>query len=179
MTRLVVETGGIMTGGAAHVGMLRVAMATRSVTSCRAASSSAPRARIAETEESWGTELDRRISTPGTPFIAFSIGTVTCSSTSAGESPRQSVWTSTPGRRELRKDIDRNVLQPLGTEICQAEAERHDDEAKTQACSDDPPDHDLKCPSNCYSPFTPTSVPYSSGTPTVTTFVPAGGPSSR
>ena len=52
MTRLVDDTGGIMTGGAAQVGMLRVAMATRSVTSCRAANSSAPRSKIAGTDES-------------------------------------------------------------------------------------------------------------------------------
>src|ERR1700710_2883741 len=95
ITRLVVDTGGIMTGGAAQVGMPRVAMATRSVTSCRAVNSSAPRTKIAVTDDNCGTELDRRISTPGTPFIAFSIGTVTCSSTSAESSPRQSVCTST------------------------------------------------------------------------------------
>src|SRR5882762_133360 len=95
ITRLVDDTGGIMTGGAAQVGILCVAMATRSVTSCRAANSSAPRSKIAVTEDSCATELDRRISTPGTPLIAFSIGTVTCASTSAGDSPRQSVWTST------------------------------------------------------------------------------------
>src|SRR2546427_1127 len=95
ITRLVDDTGGIMTGGAAQVGIPCVAMATRSVTSCRAANSSAPRSRIAVTEDSCATELERRISTPGTPFIAFSIGTVTCASTSAGDSPRQRVWTST------------------------------------------------------------------------------------
>src|SRR5690242_20066974 len=97
MTRVVVETGGIITGGAAHVGILRVAIATRSVTICRAASSSAPCAKIAQTEESWGTELDRRISTPGTPFSAFSICTVTCASTSAVDRPKQSVCTSIHG----------------------------------------------------------------------------------
>src|SRR5437879_10782094 len=94
ITRLVDDTGGIMTGGAAQVGIPCVAMATRSVTSCRAANSSAPRSRIAVTEDNCATELERRISTPGTPFIAFSIGTATCASTSANESPRQNATTT-------------------------------------------------------------------------------------
>ena len=36
ITRPVVETGGIITGGAAHVGSVGRTVATRSLTSCRA-----------------------------------------------------------------------------------------------------------------------------------------------
>jgi hypothetical protein len=180
MTRLVVETGGIMTGGAAQVGKLCVAMATRSVTSCRAASSSAPCFRIARTDESCGTELDRRISTPGTPFIAFSIGTVTCSSTSAGDKSKTEGLHLDSWRRELRKDVDRNVLQPLRSEIDQAKTKRYNNKPEPQACSNDPPDHGLIRP---LCRFIRRSRQLPSRTvralPPSRPWVPAGGPSER
>src|SRR6187397_3090539 len=91
ITRLVDDSGGIMTGGAAQVGRLVDATFTRSATSWRERSSSVPGLKIALTEESCGTDCERRNSTPGTPANAFSIGTVTRASTSAGDSPRQIV----------------------------------------------------------------------------------------
>ena len=45
--------------------------------------------------ESCGTDSERTTSTPGTPFIASSRGTVTSSSTSDAERPRHAVWIST------------------------------------------------------------------------------------
>ncbi len=43
------------------------------------------------------TDLDRMTARPGIPFISFSIGTVTSSSTSRADSPEHSVCTSTCG----------------------------------------------------------------------------------
>jgi hypothetical protein len=53
--------------------------------------------KISTIDDSCGTDFDRITSTPGTPLSAFSSGTVTSCSTSAGESPRQIVWISTRG----------------------------------------------------------------------------------
>src|SRR5207302_7088381 len=61
-------------------------------------------------------------------------------------------------RGKFRKDIDRNISQPLSTEKGKTEAKCHDDEAKTQAVSDDPANHDVSLPSR-YSPLTPIAVP--------------------
>src|SRR4051794_30720206 len=95
MTRLVEDRGGIIKGGAAQVGRVAVAIATHSVTSWRASISSIPGLKMAVTDDSCGTDFDRRNSTPGTPLTAFSRGTVTKDSTSAGERPRHMVWIST------------------------------------------------------------------------------------
>src|SRR4051812_37441002 len=76
MIRLVEDNGGIMKGGAAHVGRLLVASAIRSLTSCRARISSAPGLKISRIDDSCGTDFDRITSTPGTPLSAFSSGTV-------------------------------------------------------------------------------------------------------
>src|SRR6185312_12911722 len=97
MIRLVEDRGGIMKGGAAQVGSVLVASAIRSLTSCRARISSAPRLKISVIDDSCGTDFDRITSMPGTPLSAFSNGTVTSCSTSAGDSPRQIVWISTRG----------------------------------------------------------------------------------
>ena len=97
MIRLVEDNGGIMNGGAAHVGRVLVASAIRSLTSCRARISSAPDLKINRIDDNCATDFDRITSTSGTPFSAFSSGTETSCSTSADESPRQMVWISTRG----------------------------------------------------------------------------------
>ena len=95
ITRLVDDKGGIMCGGAAQVGSVDVAIATRSVTSCRACSSSTPGLKIMTTEDKSDTDFERSCAMPGMPLSAFSRGTVTSDSTSAGDRPRQIVWIST------------------------------------------------------------------------------------
>src|SRR3981081_4936755 len=97
MIRLVEDNGGIMNGGAAHVGKLLVASAIRSLTSCRARIPSTPGLKINRIDDSCDTDFERITSMSGTPFSAFSSGTVTSCSTSADESPRQMVWISTRG----------------------------------------------------------------------------------
>ena len=97
MIRLVEDNGGIMNGGAAQVGRLLVASAIRSLTSCRARIPSAPDLKINRIDDSCATDFERITSMSGTPFSAFSSGTVTSCSTSADESPRQMVWISTRG----------------------------------------------------------------------------------
>ncbi len=95
MTRLVAETGGSITGGAAHVGRLPCTVASRSCTSWRASCAPVPCLKISSIDESWGTDLERMSSSPLTPFSACSRGTVTRDSTSEVERPRQAVWIST------------------------------------------------------------------------------------
>ena len=56
MTRLVVESGWRMTGGAAQVGSVGTTVARRSWTTCRAWMRSVPRSKISSTDESCGTE---------------------------------------------------------------------------------------------------------------------------
>src|SRR3712207_1581565 len=88
IVRLVAESGGIMNGGAAQVGRLGVATATRSVINWRTRISSTPGLKISTMDESCETDFDRMTSTPGTPASAFSSGTETRDSTSAGERPK-------------------------------------------------------------------------------------------
>ena len=97
MTRLVDDSGWIMTGGAAHVGSVGVTMAMRSGTSCRASRRSVPGLKIITIDESCGTDFERIMSRSGTPCSACSSGTVTSSSTSDAVSPREIVWISTFG----------------------------------------------------------------------------------
>ncbi len=59
MTRLVADTGGSMTGGAAQVGRLVCTVASRSCTRWRASHSSVPCLKMSSIEESWGTDLER------------------------------------------------------------------------------------------------------------------------
>ena len=97
MIRLVEDSGGIMNGGAAHVGRLLVASAIRSLTSCRARIPSTSDLKINMMDDNCATDFERITSMSGTPFSAFSSGTVTSCSTSADESPRQIVWISARG----------------------------------------------------------------------------------
>ena len=91
------ETGGIITGGAAHVGRLGVTIRTRSETSWRASRRSVPGSKRSWMDDRSDTDLDRMVSSPGTPLSASSSGTVTRDSTSVEESPRLIVWISTCG----------------------------------------------------------------------------------
>src|SRR5439155_13581404 len=70
-------------------------------------------------------------------------------------------------RGELGKDVHRHVAKLAEANEHHGCGERHHQEAKMQARSDDPTHHGWRPPSN--------SVPYNSGTPTVTTAVPEGG----
>jgi hypothetical protein len=97
MTRLVAETGGSITGGAAQVGRVFWTWESRSCTSCRASRRSVPCLKTSSMEDSWGTDFERRSSSPLIPFRACSRGTVTRDSTSEVESPRQAVCISTLG----------------------------------------------------------------------------------
>ena len=97
MTRLVVDSGGRITGGAAQVGSERVTVARRSWTTWRASIRSVPRSKTSSIEESCGTVAERISSSRATPLSACSSGTVTSSSVSAVDRPRQIVWTSTRG----------------------------------------------------------------------------------
>src|SRR5512132_1974207 len=97
MTRLVVEVGGIMNGGAAQVGRDGVTASTRSWTSCRAWSTSVSSLKSSSMDESCGTDFERMTSSPSTPFSDCSSGMLTSDSTSAADSPRQIVWISTRG----------------------------------------------------------------------------------
>jgi hypothetical protein len=75
--RPVVEIGGIITGGAAHVGSVGMIVAMRSCTSWRAVSSSDPGLKYISIEDRSGTDLERRMSRPAMPLSDCSIGTLT------------------------------------------------------------------------------------------------------
>ena len=97
MTRLVVDSGWSITGGAAHVGSSGVATAMRSFTSWRAWNRSALRWNWSSIELSWLTDFERMMSRPGVPSSDCSSGTVTRLSTSVGLRPSATVWISTRG----------------------------------------------------------------------------------
>ena len=97
MTRLVADSGWIMTGGAAHRGNVEDTAAIRSATSCRAVRRSSPSLKMSSICESCSTDLDLITSSPGTPLSACSIGTVTRDSTSVADRPSARVWISTFG----------------------------------------------------------------------------------
>jgi hypothetical protein len=71
--------------------------AMRSATNCRAKMMSVPGLKMRMISDRSGTDLERITSSPGTPLSAFSRGTVTSSSTSVAERPREIVWISTLG----------------------------------------------------------------------------------
>ena len=97
MTRLVDDSGWIMTGGPAQLGSWATVSAIRSPTHWRAWRTFVPGLKIISIDESCGTDFDRMTSRPGTPLRASSSGTVTSDSTSDGDSPRDGVCTSTFG----------------------------------------------------------------------------------
>src|SRR5262245_25800321 len=95
MNRLVTETGGIITGGAAQVGNMEMMLGMRSNTSCRARSSSVPGLNSISMDDKSEMLFERIRSNPSTPFKPCSMGTLTMDSTSSAESPKQIVWIST------------------------------------------------------------------------------------
>ena len=66
MVRAVDDSGGMMTGGAAHVGSCGAAMASRSCTNCRAVIRSVPGSKMSRIDESCYTDFERMTSRLGT-----------------------------------------------------------------------------------------------------------------
>src|SRR5580765_2740978 len=94
MKRPVTDTGGIITGGAAHVGKFGITAVMRSCTSWRECRMSVPGLNRSSIDERSESDFDRSRSSPGTPLSSCSMGTVTSASTSWADSPRQMVWIS-------------------------------------------------------------------------------------
>ena len=109
-TRLVADSGWIMTGGFDALGSA-YAPVSRSWTICRARIRSVPGRKTMITDESPGIDLERIVWSQGTPATSSSTFSVTRSSTSFADSPRASVWISTYGRRELGENVDRHAPQ--------------------------------------------------------------------
>src|SRR5262245_3210917 len=97
ITRPVDETGGMITGGAAQVGIVVRTVVKRSWTSCRARTRSVPGLNSSSIDDRSGIDLERMRSSPSTPLNACSSGTVTRPSTSSAVMPRDGVWISTRG----------------------------------------------------------------------------------
>jgi hypothetical protein len=97
MTRLVDDSGWSICGGLDTWGRAWAWM-SRSWTTWRALSGSVPGSKIISIRDSPGTDSERMVSSQATPLSrSCSRGTVMSCSTSAGDSPRASVWTSTVG----------------------------------------------------------------------------------
>ena len=176
MIRLVAESGGIIQGGLAQVGRVGVTWAMRSCTSCRALTSSVPRSKMSSIAESWETDFERSSSRPGSPVSCSSIGIVISSSTSFEELPRAIVWISTRGGANSGKTSTFAVgicATPKAISAVAANSTSHRKRRlleTIQRISERPAraDHWLAISS---------SAPWTSAAPTVTTVVPAGGPS--
>src|SRR5438445_6331863 len=97
MIRDVADTGGIITGGAAHVGRVGTTFARRSCTSSRSRSRLVPSLKINSIDESCDTDFDRMRSRFAVPLSACSRGTVIRPSTSEAVRPTARVWISTRG----------------------------------------------------------------------------------
>ena len=89
--RLVADRGWIMNGTPAVRGSPLITIFMRSCTRCRASMMSSPLSKRSTICDSPPTDSERRVSRPGTPRSAFSIGIVTSSSTSAAVIPGPSV----------------------------------------------------------------------------------------
>jgi hypothetical protein len=114
-TRAVVDAGGMMTGGAAHVGSDGVSAVTRSATSCLACRMSVPGSNCSSMDDNCGTDLERTRCSPSRPLSDCSSGTLTSCSTSAAFRPLQIVWISTRGGANSGKasiGISRNCCTP-------------------------------------------------------------------
>ena len=207
MARLVDDRGWIMTGGAAQVGNEVVTAAMRSFTNCRARMRSVPGLKMRTMSDRSGTDLERMTSSPGSPLSACSSGTVTSSSTAAAESPRLRVWISTLGgansgktstdellSRAMPKTIIAAAAKTTRNRYCRlvltiqriSVTSRHSKVEGRPACLPGgrgaPPcalQRNSRPIRSARYFETPVSAPYSSAPPTVTTFVPADGPSVR
>ena len=97
MTRLVDDSGWIITGGVPTCGSA-CAWVSCSCTICRACRMSVPGSKIMSIVDSPVTDSERICSSHGTPLSrSCSSGTVISCSTSAADSPRASVWICTDG----------------------------------------------------------------------------------
>ena len=96
ITRLVVESGWMMTGGLATFGIAND-RARRSWTSCRARRTSVPGSKVRRIDDRPGTDVEWMFFSHGVPFRSSSRLRVTRSSTSGAERPSASVWTSIIG----------------------------------------------------------------------------------
>ena len=178
-TRLVADRGWSMTGGAAQLGSVGVMVAMRSATSCRASSRSVPCSKNSTICDSCWTDLERMVSTPGMALNDCSMGVVISSSTSVGPSPMAMVWTSTLGGANSGK-TSTEVLPSC----CTPKNIRNAVNATTMNRNfrlEPTIQRILAAPflSSVAQCPTPSSIPASWGTPTVTTLVPAGGPLER
>ena len=120
------------------------------------------------------------MSSPSIPLNACSMGMVTRLSTSAAVSPRHAVWICTRGGANsgnTSTGICRNAPTP---KIIIATATGDDEVTEPQAVLMIQRIMARRRPPRRYSSSpTPISAPYSSAAPTLTTLVPAGGPSVR
>src|SRR5215469_1702483 len=97
MTRLVADRGGSIQGMPAQDGNVRIAIARRSCTNCRASMMSVPGLKMRVIADTPGTDLERKVSRCGVLLSEFSSGTVISDSTSWVDIPGPSVWISTYG----------------------------------------------------------------------------------
>ena len=96
ITRFAEENGCRITGGWATLGMA-IASVSRSLTSCRARSTSVPGSNVSTIEDNPGTDFEWIDFSHGVPFSSSSRLSVTRSSTSGAERPSASVCTSMTG----------------------------------------------------------------------------------
>ncbi len=173
IVRLVADSGWIMKGGLAQLGRVGTTVAIRSATSWRAVKRSVPCSKISSIWDSCSIDLDRMTSRSGMPLSTCSSGTVTSDSTSEADSPSAGVCTSTRGGANSgntsigawRSCVTPTTIRPAASATTMKRNLRLL-----------PMTH-----RNMAAPYfpTPTSVPNSSGTPMLTTVVPASGPAVR
>ena len=109
-----------MIGGSASGGKSRSTPATRSRTSCAAASISRLRSKVIITIEEPGPEIERSWSMPSTVLTASSMRRLTSVSTSSIEAPgstvrTETVGTSTEGKRSTRRRV--KLAIPITTSV--------------------------------------------------------------
>ena len=151
ITRLVVESGWMMTGGLATFGIAND-RARRSWTSCRARRTSVPGSKVRRIDDRPGTDVEWMFFSHGVPFRSSSRLSVTRSSTSGAERPSASVWTSIIGGANsgsASTGICRDWFAPA-TKHGGAECDGEEPEA--EARTDDPSQHDGGSPSLCRRP---------------------------
>ena len=174
MVRLVAESGWIMNGGLAQLGSVGTTVAIRSATSCLAVRRSVPCSKISSICDSCSIDRDRMTSRSGMPLSTCSSGTVTSDSTSDADRPSAGVCTSTRGGANsgntsigaCRSWVTPTTIKPAASATTMNRNLRL---------------LPITHRNNMAAPYfpTPTSVPNSSGTPMLTTVVPASGPDVR
>ena len=160
--RLVAEAGASITGGAAQVGRVALTAVIRSCTSWRASIRSVPRSKISSTLDSCGDDFDRRMSRSSTPLSACSSGTVTSSSTSAVDRPRQTVWTMTRGGANSGKTSSRDDGRTTIPTAIIEDAERGHEVPEAEAGRDRPAHERPPLVGHHSPPLMPASTPTSS-----------------